>query len=195
MAEPNGVPTIMAERLVLLVTGALSAATVPIAAAWLRQAYPDLRVRIVLTRTAERFVTRAALSPISGTNVLLDLWPDEPVRHALHAELNEWADTFVVYPATMAFIARFALGQCDSPVLLALQCTRAPVAVAPSLPPGAVDSVAYRQHLAGLESRDNVTVVAPTPAFSTTTGRNDAAAAASLPEVLVWAEKVRARLS
>jgi phosphopantothenoylcysteine decarboxylase/phosphopantothenate--cysteine ligase len=96
-----------------------------------------LELRVAVTRNAERFVTRGALGPMSGGNALLDAWPDGPVDRALHVELAEWADTVIVHPASLHFLARLAQGLADTPVLLALQCTTAPVVLAPALPPGA----------------------------------------------------------
>jgi phosphopantothenoylcysteine synthetase/decarboxylase len=189
------VPELGARRLVLLGTGALSVASMPLWVALLRHSYPALTTRLLLTRSAERLVSRAALEPVLGSAVGIDVWPDEPSTTALHAELNEWADMFVVYPATMGFVARLATGLADSPTLLAIQCTSAPVAVAPALPPGGVDSVTYRRHCASIKERANVVVVPPAPAFSATTGRFDAAGTGHVTTVLARAEELRRKIA
>ncbi|MFD5516219.1 flavoprotein [Streptomyces sp. NPDC127066] len=189
--DPTDVPAFTGRRLLYAVTGALSAAHTPFWVNWLRSVYPEVSLRIAVTRTAERFVTRQALASISGADVLVDAWPQEPAVHARHVELTEWADTFVVAPATLGFCSRLANGLADSPVLLALQCTTAPVALAPSLPPGGLDSVAYTRATAALKELPHVTVVPPVPGLSSTTGRWDAALNAPMPAVMAAAEALR----
>lgn len=196
MTEPTagraaGLPAFGARRLLYVGTGALSVAHMPFWLNWLRSGYPDVEVRPVVTRGAERFVSRGALAPLAGREALLDAWPDGPVHSAPHVELAEWAEVALVHPASMHFLARYALGLADTPVLLALQCTSAVVVLAPSLPPGALTSPAYRRHHEALADRPGVAVVPPGPGLSTTTGRMDAALSAPLPDLLVAAERLR----
>ncbi|MGX2996255.1 flavoprotein [Streptomyces sp. JNUCC 64] len=192
--DPGGGPG-RVRRLLVVGTGSVTAAHLPFWASWLTANRPAVRTRYALTRTAERFVTRDALVALSGGDVLQDRWPGEPEPRARHVDLAEWPDAVVVVPATLDFLARLALGLGDSPVLLALQCTSAPVALAPALPPGGTRSAAYRDHLRRLSDRPRVTVVPPHPGRSTTTGRLDAWAPAAFPEVLAAVERLRARLA
>lgn len=194
-ALPPAVPALHASRLLYIGTGSLTVTHMPFWLNWLSMAYPDLELRLVVTRSAERFVTRAALAPLAGGEVLCDVWPDRPDPTALHVELAEWAEVVLVYPATLNYLARMAVGLADTPSLLAVQCTTAAVAVAPALPPGGLASPAYRRHVAALAERPNVRVVPPVPAVSATTGRPGAAAAPPLPDVIAAAEELRARLA
>ncbi|MEV0237112.1 flavoprotein [Nonomuraea sp. NPDC050786] len=158
-------------RLLLVVTGSLAARNLPFALTLLRESRPGLSIRVVVTRSAEKFVTRAALAP-EADEVMADEWPDDDAR-ARHVEWAEWAEAVVVYPMTLHFMGRLALGLADTPALLAAQCTRALVALAPALPPGGVESAAYQSHWSALSARPNVVLVPPRPGISTTTGRPD----------------------
>ncbi|MFD5315751.1 flavoprotein [Streptomyces sp. NPDC127098] len=178
-------------RLLYVGTGALSVAHTPFWLNWLRMNYPALDVRVVLTRSAERFVTPGALAPAAGREVLRDVWPEGQVTRAPHVEFTEWAQAVAVHPASMHFLARLAQGLADTPVLLALQCATVPVALAPSLPPGGLTSPAYHGHLAALAERPNIAVVPPTPGLSSTTGRLDASVAAPLTDLMATLEKLR----
>lgn len=178
--EPTGAK-LAARRLLVVGTGAVAVTFLPFWVNWLRINHPDVERRIVLTRSAERFVTRAALTSVGGTVVEQDRWTEEPTVSALHVDLAEWAEAVVVWPASFNFIARFATGLADTPVMLALQCTTAPIGIAPALPPGGERSVAFRNHLAALRERENVTLVPPHPGRSATTGRSDASVAAPFP--------------
>ncbi|MDX2390003.1 MULTISPECIES: flavoprotein [unclassified Streptomyces] len=171
-------------RLLLIATGSVSAAELPSWIAWLRATHPELEIQTVLTRSAQRFVTRESLNLLTGRRTMVDAWPEEPVLRAPHVDLTAWAEAVLVHPSTFSYTARLALGLADSPSLLTAQCTAAPVAVAPALPPGGVRSHAYRRHVESLAERPNCVVVPPVPALSLTTGRTDSWAAAPLPEVL-----------
>lgn len=190
MPEPVG-----ARRLLVVGTGSVTAAHLPFWASWLKMGQPGVEVRYVLTGAATRFVTREALVAIGGCEVLEDRWPDEPEPRARHVDLAQWPDAVVVLPATLNYLARLALGLGDSPSMLALQCTEAAIALAPALPPGGVRSAAYEEHSAKLAGRRNVVVVPPRPGRSTTSGRREAWAPASFPEVLAAADTLRAELA
>ncbi|MFF3444685.1 flavoprotein [Streptosporangium sp. NPDC002721] len=188
-------PEFGGERLLVVGTGAIAAMYLPFWLNWLTTAYKDLQVQVVLTASAERFVSGEALSVLVRREVVRDRWPEEVRPDALHVRLTEWSDSVVVYPACLNFISRLALGLADTPALLTLQCTSAPVAVAPSLPPGAMDNPTLLGHLRTLAERRNV-VVAPVQATrSLTTGRQDAAGAPPLPTLIGLLEERRRSLS
>jgi hypothetical protein len=187
-------PPFGAKRLLLFGTGSIAVAMLPWWINHLRQAYPELEVRTVITSSAQRFVSRHTLTALSGAAVPLDVWPterDEPVPGSMHVEYATWPDTIAVYPATLHCVARLATGLADTPMLLALQITTAVVGVAPSLPPGAVDSYTYRRHLAALTRRPNTTVANPVPGWSVHTGDQSIGTAAPLPALLAQMELIR----
>ncbi|MGV9381921.1 flavoprotein [Nonomuraea sp. NPDC003707] len=171
-------------RLLYVGTGCLCVAFMPYWLNWLRMACPGTEVRTIITRSAERFVSRAALAALNSRDISLDVWSDQPEPRAPHVELARWPEAIVVHPASMHFVSRLALGIADTPVLLALQCTDTPIAVAPALPPGGVTSAVYRRHRDALAERGNVVVVPPIPGYSVTSRTQDATVAAPLPEVL-----------
>ncbi|MEU7716964.1 flavoprotein [Streptomyces tibetensis] len=191
---PTAVEPLGTRRLLVIGTGSVTAAHLPFWASWLKIGHPGTEVRYVLTGAAGRFVTREALTAIGGCDVQADRWPDEPEPRARHVDLAQWPDTVVVFPATLNYLARLALGLGDSPSLLALQCTRAAIALAPALPPGGAQSAAYAEHTARLRARRNVVVVTPHPGRSTTSGKRDAWAPAPFPDVLSAADRLRTAL-
>ena len=192
--EYQGVPELGISRMLLVVTGSVSAADLPFWVEWLRASYPDLQIRVVVTRSAERFVTRVALAGRSGGEAFLDAWPDDE-SVARHVEWERWAQAIVVYPATLNFIARLALGLADTPAMLAAQCATVPVVLAPALPPGGLDSAAYQLHWTALHARRNVAVAPPRPGASVTTGQEDAWVPALMPDVLELVEQRRVELA
>lgn len=189
---PADPPLLRAERLLVFGTGSLAVTFLPYWLNWLKLLYPQLEVRVVVTASAERFVTRQALASVLGREVPVDAWPDHPRPGAPHVDYASWPDTVLVYPATYHFLGRFANGLGDTPMLLALQCTSAMVGIAPALPPGGGDSFAYLRHRALIEERPNVAFADPVPGFSAHTGEPTRLAAASLPELIERVEERRA---
>ncbi|MBO4204808.1 flavoprotein [Micromonospora echinofusca] len=187
-------PEFAGRRLLVVVSGAVSAAFLPGWLNWLRLGYPDLTVQAVATRSAQQFVTLGTLSTCTGRPAMSDEWPEQLTGGAPHVELAEWADSIIVYPACLNFLARLALGLADTPAMLALQCAPAPVALAPALPPHGLESPAYRSHRAALEQRPNVVIAPPDRGLSASTGRLDASVAAPMPTVVRLLEQRRRAL-
>jgi phosphopantothenoylcysteine synthetase/decarboxylase len=171
-------------KLLVVITGSINASFAPQWIAWLRSLRPELDLRIVVTRSAERFLPRAAISVVSGTSSILDEWDDKARPGSLHTALAKWAEAVVIYPATFHYLARLSLGLADSPSLLAIQCTQVPVIVAPALPPGGWESPAVADHLRRLSKRANVSVITPLRGFSLTTGGEDGYYPPPFPQIL-----------
>src|SRR6185437_9134605 len=188
-------PSLSARRLLLVSTGTASTSFLPFWLNWLRDNYADLEVKVVLTRSAERFVTPQAVSLLNGRPVLHDAWPDEPAPAAMHVALAEWADAIGVFPASAHFIARFALGICDTPVTLALQCSKQVIGVAPSVPPGLTGNPVHEGHLRALSERTNVVVTRTTVGRSATTGRYDQGVVVPMWELIELIEARRAAIA
>ncbi|WP_406635363.1 flavoprotein [Amycolatopsis sp. WGS_07] len=177
------------ERMLLVGSGALSAAFLPYWINWIDAVLPSVSLKVALTRSAANFVSRHAVSALSRTDVLLDEWPDEPSREAPHVALAKWADVIAVYPATLNFISRFALGLGDSPALLALQCTDAVVGIAPALPPGAANNPVVAAHLRSFAERPRVVVSPTETAVSASSGESAAGSVAPLSELIGLLER------
>ncbi|MDE3132195.1 MAG: bifunctional phosphopantothenoylcysteine decarboxylase/phosphopantothenate--cysteine ligase CoaBC, partial [Acidobacteriota bacterium] len=83
-------------------------------------------VRVIQTRTSERFVGRASFEAITGAPVLSSEFATDPARGAYpgepvpahaplsHLALVERADVFLVAPASANTLAKLAGGQADN---------------------------------------------------------------------------------
>ncbi|WP_309074658.1 flavoprotein [Paenarthrobacter sp.] len=176
-------------RLLIVVTGSPSAADAPTHLYVLRQLYPDLSIRVVVTRSALRFVTPSALAHRTGHPVKLDEWSD--ADEALHVELEDWTDSFAVFPATLDFLSRVAGGRGDSPSVLAIQCTAKPVVFVPALPPGGIQSRAYKSHWQEISAAGNMAIVPPRTAVSVTSGDIYQGAPGEISDVVKLTEALR----
>ncbi len=86
------------------------------------------QVRVVLTEGATHFVSDLALATVSEERVYRSIFPPAETSgtdYTRHISLGEWADAFVIAPATANTLARLSSGLCDD-MLTALFITLRP---------------------------------------------------------------------
>ena len=127
-------PQLDLDRLTLIVTGSINAALVPYWLNWFRNAYPAVLVNIIITSTAERFVTFDALKHLTNGEVWRDSWDDPRLPGGSHMGFDDLTAGFGVFPSTLDYAMRLASGRSDSPSLMALQLSNKPIAMAASFP-------------------------------------------------------------
>jgi phosphopantothenoylcysteine decarboxylase/phosphopantothenate--cysteine ligase len=118
-------------NIVLGITGSIAAYKTPELVRRLRERGAD--VQIVMTASAEEFVTLTSLQAVSGRPIRSNLWDREAEASMSHIELARWADIVLIAPATAEIMARLAGGA--APDLLTTLClaTEAPIAIAPAM--------------------------------------------------------------
>jgi len=118
-------------NIVLGISGGIAAYKTPELVRRLRERGAD--VQIVMTASAEEFVTRTSLQAVSGRPIRSNLWDKEAEAAMSHIELARWADLVLIAPATAEIMARLAGG--GAPDLLTTLClaTEAPIAIAPAM--------------------------------------------------------------
>lgn len=118
-------------NIVLGITGGIAAYKTPELVRRLRSRGAD--VQIVMTASAEEFVTATALQAVSGRAIRSNLWDKEAEAAMGHIELARWADVVLIAPATAEIMARLAGGA--APDLLTTLClaTEAKIAIAPAM--------------------------------------------------------------
>jgi phosphopantothenoylcysteine decarboxylase/phosphopantothenate--cysteine ligase len=118
-------------NIVLGITGGIAAYKTPELVRRLRDRGAD--VQIVMTASAEEFVTETSLQAVSGRPIRKNLWDKEAEASMSHIELARWADLVLIAPATAEIMARLASGA--APDLLTTLClaTEAQIAVAPAM--------------------------------------------------------------
>lgn len=118
-------------NVLLAVTGAIGAADVPRLVQGLVAVGHD--VRVVMTRSARRFVAPRALEALTHRPVARGMWGGTPTEPAPHVALARWADVVVVCPCTATTLGRIAAGDCSELVSAVATTTRAPVLLVPSM--------------------------------------------------------------
>lgn len=110
-------------------------------------------VRIMMTRSATRFVHPTTFSAISGHAVGLDMFSDSGRAEVDHLELPHWADVVLVAPATADLIAKMACGIADDLVSTGLLAAKCPVLIAPAMNTSMYENPATQANLKTLNSR------------------------------------------
>lgn len=93
-----------------------------------------VEVRVILTRSAQKFITPLTLATLSRHRAYTDddFW--QPIHsRPLHIELGEWADLLVIAPLTANTLAKLAQGMADSLLTNTVLASTCPVLLAPAM--------------------------------------------------------------
>ncbi len=118
-------------NIVLGITGGIAAYKTPELVRRLRGRGAD--VQIVMTASAEEFVTETALQAVSGRPVRSNLWDREAEAAMSHIELARWANVVLIAPATAEIMARLAGGAASDLLTTICLATEAKIAIAPAM--------------------------------------------------------------
>lgn len=121
-------------------------------------------VRVVMTDHAQQFVTPLTFKEISGNAVATSMWNSNQEFNVEHIALANWADVFVIAPATANILAKMTHGLADdllSSTILAAQC---PVIVCPAMNTGMYENPVTQENIATLIKR-GIVVMPPAVGF------------------------------
>lgn len=145
-------------RVLLGVTGGIAAYKTPDLVRQLQKAGAE--VRCLLTHNAARLVSPAALSALTRHPVELEIFGQDGSVYTRHIEWAQWADAYVIAPATAHTIARLAAGMADDPVAMAWLVVQAPKLLCPSMNTRMLEAPATRRNLSTLRD-DGARVLQP----------------------------------
>ncbi len=120
----------------------------------------SIRVRCVLTKAAQQFVTPLSASALAHERVYTDLFDAESEFDAGHIRLARDCDLIVVAPATADLMAKMAGGHADDLASAILLAANRPILLAPAMNPLMWNNAATRRNVAQLQ-RDGLVTVGP----------------------------------
>lgn len=91
------------------------------------------KIRVVMTKNAEHFVTSNTVAALTKKPVLDDLWSKENEASIPHVHLARWTELALVLPATANFIAKMANGIADDAASTTILATNAPKLLVPAM--------------------------------------------------------------
>ena len=92
-----------------------------------------VEVAVVMTASAQRFVTPLTFETLSRRAVYTDMWHAPEDYKPTHISLTEWADLVLVAPATANIIGKMANGIADDLLSTLLLTEDAPIVLAPAM--------------------------------------------------------------
>ena len=117
-------------------------------------------VRVIMTEHAQQFVTPLTFKEISSNKVAVSMWDSNQEFNVEHISLANWADAFVVAPATANILAKMANGIADDLLSTTLLAAQAPIIVCPAMNTGMYQNPITQENIAKLEAH-GVTVMPP----------------------------------
>lgn len=111
------------------------------------------QVRVVMTQSAQEFITPLTLQAVSGFPVSHSLLDPAAEAGMGHIELAKWADLVLIAPATANFIAKLTAGIADDLLSTLCLATPAPIAIAPAMNQVMYQAPATQANLATLKQR------------------------------------------
>jgi phosphopantothenoylcysteine decarboxylase/phosphopantothenate--cysteine ligase len=136
-------------RILLGITGGIAAYKIPHLVRLFKK--KDVNVKVVLTPNSRGLVGEEALRTLSGNPVYCD---GTPLFDMDHIRLSEWADMYLICPATANSIAKIAHGLGDNLLTtLALSIPESRIMIVPAMNTVMWDNKATRKNIEDIRSR------------------------------------------
>jgi phosphopantothenoylcysteine decarboxylase / phosphopantothenate---cysteine ligase len=90
-------------------------------------------VKVIMTENAQQFVSPLTFQALSRQPVYTDTFDEKDPSKIAHIDLADWADLFILAPATANVLGKIANGIADDMLTTCLLATRAKVYVAPAM--------------------------------------------------------------
>ncbi|MHB2266702.1 bifunctional phosphopantothenoylcysteine decarboxylase/phosphopantothenate--cysteine ligase CoaBC [Aliihoeflea sp. PC F10.4] len=151
--------TLSGKRILLIIAGGIAAYKSLDLIRRLRER--GAKVRCVMTKGAQEFVTPLVVGALSADHVFTELFDRQDEHDVGHIRLSREADLIVVAPATADLLAKMANGLADDLASTVLLATDKKVIVAPAMNPKMWAHPATQRNRATLEA-DGIAFVGPT---------------------------------
>ncbi|PFO05938.1 bifunctional phosphopantothenoylcysteine decarboxylase/phosphopantothenate--cysteine ligase CoaBC [Bacillus sp. AFS076308] len=136
------------QNILLCVTGGIAVYKAAALTSKLVQA--GFNVKVILSESAEKFVTSLTFQALSRNDVFTDTFDEKNPQVIAHIDLADWADLILVAPATANTIGKLACGIADNMITTTLLAATVPVWIAPAMNVHMYDHPAVKKNLAVL---------------------------------------------
>ena len=147
------------KHILLGVTGSIVAYKAAMLCRLLRVAGAE--VKVVMTPTAKEFITPVTMATLSKNPIAVEFYNPENGDWHSHIAMGEWADCYLIAPATANTIAKMAYGIADNLLLTTYLSARCQTVVAPAMDCDMFCHEATQENLAKLRERGVVILESP----------------------------------
>jgi len=146
-------------KILLIVTGSIAAVkSYDLVSALIKKNY---QVTVILTQSAQKFVTAEAMTILTGQKTYTALFDLELEQNIGHIALSRNIDIILIAPATAHIIAQMAHGLCDDLATTLLSASNKPIFIAPAMNPYMWHSDANQTNINLLQKRGAISLITP----------------------------------
>ena len=173
------------KHILLGVTGSIAAYKAAVLCRLLRTAGAE--VKVVMTATAKQFITPLTMATLSKNPILVEFFNPENGEWNSHISLGEWADCYVIAPATANTIAKMATGVADNLLLTTYLSARCKTIIAPAMDCDMFAHITTPTNLATLQKHG--VIIADSPSGELASGLTGKGRMAEPEQILALIEK------
>lgn len=148
--------SLQGKHILLGITGSIAAYKAAVLCRLLKTAGAE--VKVVMTPAAKAFITPLTMATLSKNPIAVEFYNPENGDWHSHISLGEWADLYLIAPATANTIAKMATGTADNLLLTTYLSARCGVAVAPAMDCDMFAHTATQHNISILKER-GVTII------------------------------------
>ena len=119
------------KRILLGITGGIAAYKIAYLIRILKK--KEAEVKCIMTPASSAFISPLVLSTLSENEVPIQFWDKATGKWNNHVDYAQWADVFLIAPATMNTIGKMANGLCDNLLLATYFSMKTKTIVAPAM--------------------------------------------------------------
>jgi len=161
-------------NLLLGIAGSINAMNIPMYLQYFRTSFVQ-HIKVIMTPHAAQIISPKVVELLVDDRVFVDLWDRSPsVERVPHIQLTQWADLFVVYPATANILGKAANGIADDLLSTAILSSAHPVIFVPAMNSAMWESKALQRNIRLLEQDGHSIVPPDAPTFAVGTHQADA---------------------
>ena len=173
------------KHILLGVTGSIAAYKAAVLCRLLKSAGAE--VKVIMTATAKQFITPLTMATLSKNPILVEFFNPENGEWNSHISLGEWADCYVIAPATANTIAKMATGVADNLLLTTYLSARCQTIVAPAMDCDMFAHITTQTNLSTLRSHG--VVIADSPSGELASGLTGKGRMAEPEQILALIEQ------
>ena len=147
------------KHILLGITGSIAAYKAAMLCRLLRVAGAE--VKVVMTPTAKEFITPVTMATLSKNPIAVEFYNPENGDWHSHISMGEWADCYLIAPATANTIAKMAYGIADNLLLTTYLSARCQTVVAPAMDCDMFCHASTQENLDKLRERGVVILESP----------------------------------
>ncbi|MGL5355678.1 MAG: bifunctional phosphopantothenoylcysteine decarboxylase/phosphopantothenate--cysteine ligase CoaBC [Cetobacterium sp.] len=109
-------------------------------------------VKVIMTESATKIITPQTLETLSRNRVVTDMWERNHQVEVEHISLAEWADLFLIAPATYNIIGKVANGIADDMLSTVISASTKPIYFALAMNVNMYENPILKENIKKLES-------------------------------------------